>query len=196
MAPVQYFSAVRSMVLMSGCSVRIMSNTAVNRDAQTAGFANCLAARYLRRWASKRLEGASYMRRNTTTQLIFVLVTLLSSGQALSQNTETAEQDVCERLQDQADFLDCLNKTEEAMKIEYESVFNSLVPADKWDTTDYAKARRLLDESQQSWSKYAESYCGAKYELFVAGADRSRLSISCSLQMTQQRVEELKRWPD
>jgi len=30
-----------------------MSNLAVNRDAQTAGFAVCLAARYLRRWASQ-----------------------------------------------------------------------------------------------------------------------------------------------
>ncbi len=27
-------------------------NTAVNRDAQTAGFASCLGARYLQRWAS------------------------------------------------------------------------------------------------------------------------------------------------
>lgn len=27
-------------------------NNAVNRDAQTAGFAACLAARYLKRWPS------------------------------------------------------------------------------------------------------------------------------------------------
>ncbi|OCX88069.1 hypothetical protein A6P08_00535 [Acidithiobacillus thiooxidans] len=32
--------------------VAASSNTAVNRGAQTAGFAACLGARYLRRWAT------------------------------------------------------------------------------------------------------------------------------------------------
>lgn len=35
----------------------MIANTAVNRDAQTAGFAACLGARYLRRWGAHNMGG-------------------------------------------------------------------------------------------------------------------------------------------
>ena len=122
------------------------------------------------------------------------MIACLSNGKMGAH--ETGEEDVCVRQRDQADLLDCLNKTETALKIEYEKVLNSLVAQDVTDTTDYAEARRLLAESQQSWAKYAKTYCGAQYKLFEMGAMRDFFAIDCSLERTRQRIEELKRWPD
>lgn len=122
------------------------------------------------------------------------MVACLSNGSMSAH--EAGEEDVCVLQRDQADLMDCLNKTEAALKTEYERVLNSLVAQDKTDTTDYAEARRLLAESQQSWAKYVNTYCAAEYKLFEMGADRDRVAIDCSLEQAKKRVEELKRWPD
>ena len=96
------------------------------------------------------------------------------------------------------DIEQCLEKTLKARDNELNSAYQQLIksfrPLGSYDKTNYPAVRKHLMDAQLAWIKFRDNDCRAKYTLWEEGTIRGIKSLSCRIDHTELRTQQLKAW--
>jgi len=125
---------------------------------------------------------------------LILLIGLMSlSARALAQAA-----DPCATQANTLEINECLAVTlaarDKALNAAYQDLLKRLNPADRFDTTDYPRARKLLLDAQRAWISFRDNDCQGRVVLYETGTIRGAVYTGCLIAHTEQRTRALQNW--
>jgi uncharacterized protein YecT (DUF1311 family) len=106
--------------------------------------------------------------------------------------------DPCATQDNTIQINECLAAThaarDKALNAAYQDLLKRLVPADRFDTTDYPRARKHLIDAQRAWISFRDNDCKGRLVLYEAGTIRGAVYAGCLIEHTEQRTRALQVW--
>ena len=85
---------------------------------------------------------------------------------------------------------------DKALNAAYQDLLKRLTPSDRFDTTDFPRARKHLVDSQRAWINFRDEDCKGRLVLYEAGTIRGAVYMLCQIEHTEQRTLALKTWTE
>jgi uncharacterized protein YecT (DUF1311 family) len=106
--------------------------------------------------------------------------------------------DPCATQANTIEINQCLSAThaarDKALNAAYQDLLKRLAPADRFDTTDYPRARKHLIDSQRAWITFRDNDCKGRLVLYETGTIRGAVYAGCLIEHTEQRTRALQAW--
>lgn len=106
--------------------------------------------------------------------------------------------DPCTTQANTIEINQCLAAThaarDKALNAAYQDLLKRLAPADRFDTTDYPRARKHLMDSQRAWITFRDNDCKGRLVLYETGTIRGAVYAGCLIEHTEQRTRALQAW--
>lgn len=123
---------------------------------------------------------------------------LLIGLSTLSAHVAAQTADPCASQANTLEINECLAATlaarDKALNAAYQDLLKRLNPADRFDTTDYPRARKLLVDAQRAWISFRDNDCKGRVVLYETGSIRGAVYTGCLIAHTEQRTRALQNW--